>query len=78
MPAILVGALIGSLLAPFVGSAGCRAAFALFVIKSVPFEIPSYYILITVAGIVGIAILTSALAGLKVRRLIPIEMITEE
>ena len=34
--------------------------------------------LITVAGIVGIAILSSALAGLKVRRLIPIEMITEE
>lgn len=78
MPAVLVGALIGSLLSPLVGSAGCRAAFALFVIKSVPFEIPVYYMLITVAGIVGIAILSSALAGLKVRRLIPIEMITEE
>ena len=78
MPAILLGTLLGSLAAPFVGSTICRTAFALFVIKSVPFDIPAYYMLITVVGIVTIAILTSSAAGLKVKQLKPIEMITEE
>ena len=78
MPAILLGTLLGSLAAPFVGSTICRTAFALFVIKSVPFDIPAYYMLITIVGIVVIAILTSGTAGLKVKQLKPIEMITEE
>ena len=78
IPAILTGTILGSIAAPFAGSGICTAAFALFVMKSVSFEIPSYYMLITVVGIVGIAILTSASAGLKVRGLKPVEMINED
>ena len=78
MPAIIVGTLVGSLLAPSVGSSTCKAAFSLFVIKDVPFSIPPYYMIFTVVGIVVIALLTSASSGLKVRGLNPVEMITEE
>ena len=56
----------------------CKAAFSIFVMKSVPFNIPTYYMLVTVVGIMAIAILTSGSAGLKVRGLKPVEMITEE
>ena len=78
MPAILVGTVIGAIVAPFAGSTLCKTIFSLFVIKDVPFDIPSYYMLITVVGIVLIAVLSSASAGLKVRKLKPVEMITEE
>lgn len=78
MPAILVGAIGGTLLAPLAGSSTCKVAFALFVIKDIPFSIPPYYMLITVAGITVMAILTSAFSGLKVRGLKPVEMIADE
>ena len=50
----------------------------MFVIKNAPFNIPAYYMVISVVVIVLVAILTSAVAGLKVRKLKPVEMITEE
>ena len=78
MPAILTGTVMGALLAPAAGEGLCKSAFSLFVLKSVPFSIPPYYMLITVVGILTIAIITSGSAGLKVRGLKPVEMITEE
>ena len=78
MPAILTGTVIGALLSPMAGEGMCKAAFSIFVMKSVPFNIPTYYMLVTVVGIMAIAILTSGSAGLKVRGLKPVEMITEE
>ncbi|SNU08546.1 ABC-type transport system, involved in lipoprotein release, permease component [Lachnospiraceae bacterium] len=78
MPAILVGTVLGAFIAPLAGKSAVKAAFSLFVIKSVPFDIPSYYMIITVVGIALVAIITSASAGLKVRSLKPVEMITEE
>ena len=77
MPAILVGTVLGTLAAPFTGKEAVKAAFSLFVIKDVPFGIPAYYMLITVVGIIAVAIITSAFAGIKVRTLKPVEMITE-
>lgn len=78
MPAVLTGAIIGALLSPVAGRNVCKAVFSLFVMKNIPFNILPHYLIIVVAGIVVIAILTSALAGLKVRSLKPVEMITEE
>ena len=78
MPAILMGGIVGSVLASFVGSFGVEAVFSGFGIKKVSFDIPFIYMLTTVAGIVLVAIITSGLAGLKVRKLNPVEMITEE
>ena len=78
IPAILVGSLIGAMLAGAAGRGIVSAAFSLFVIKSVTFDISFRWIVITVIGIIAVAIATSALAGLRVRKLKPVEMITEE
>ncbi|MBP5160025.1 MAG: FtsX-like permease family protein [Lachnospiraceae bacterium] len=77
-PAILLGAIIGGLVSTVAGSGLVKAAFSLFSIKKIDFDISPLYILITVAGIVLIAMITSAAAGLRVRKLKPVEMITEE
>ena len=78
IPAILVGCLAGALLAGAAGRGIVSAAFSLFVIKSVTFDISVGWIIITVIGIIAVALFASALAGLKVRKLKPVEMITEE
>ncbi|MBQ2101284.1 MAG: hypothetical protein II477_09480 [Lachnospiraceae bacterium] len=78
LPAILTGAILGGLLSPFAGDNMIKAAFSLFAMKKVCFSIPLYYVILTIAGIVIVAVLTSATAGLKVRKLKAIDMITEE
>ena len=78
IPAILVGSLIGAMLAGAAGRGIVSVAFSLFVIKSVTFDISYGWIVVTVIGIIAVAIATSALAGLRVRKLKPVEMITEE
>ena len=78
VPAILTGAILGGLLSPLAGSGMVKTAFSLFAVKKVNFHISAYYILLTIAGIVIVAILTSATAGLKVRKLKPVAMITED
>lgn len=78
IPSIFAGTLIGAFAAPTVGKSAVKAAFSMFAIKNAPFNIPPYYMLITVVGLIAIAILTSAVAGLKVKALKPVEMITEE
>ena len=78
IPAITVGALIGSILAEGAGRLFTRAAFSLFAMKEAEFAISWSAITITVLGIITVAVVTSFLTGLKVRKLIPVEMITEE
>ena len=78
LPAILTGAMIGGLLSPLAGGSLVKTAFSLFAIQKVDFSIPAVYILITVCGIILVAVLSSGTAGLKVRKLRPIEMITED
>lgn len=78
IPAVTVGALIGALLAERAGKAFTKACFTLFAMKEAKFDISLNAIIICIVGIIGVAIITSFLTGLKVRRLIPVEMITEE
>jgi hypothetical protein len=78
LPAILTGAIIGGLLSPVTGGSLVKTAFSLFAIQKVDFNIPAVYIMITVSGIICVALLSSGTAGLKVRKLKPIEMITED
>ena len=78
LPAILAGAIVGGMVAPFIGSTLVKAMFSLFAIQKVSFGIPFYYVLITIAGIIAVAILTSGTAGLKVRKIKAVAMITEE
>ena len=78
IPAVAIGALIGALLSQAAGSAAIKAAFSLFVIKNVNFDIAPLKMAICFAGIIVTAIAAAAAAGLKVRKLKPVEMITEE
>ncbi len=78
IPAIVCGVLAGTLLAPSAGAWGCKAIFSMFGIRKITFDISLTAILITAAGIIAVALITSGLIGLKVRKLQPVEMITEE
>ena len=55
-----------------------EAAFSLFVVKNVCFSISGVWMLVSFAGIIVTAAAAAALAGLKVRSLKPVEMITED
>ena len=78
IPAVAIGAVIGVVLAQPAGSWIVKAAFSLFVIKNVAFNISMVWRGVCFAGIIITAILAAAAAGLKVRGLKPVEMITEQ
>ena len=78
IPAILGGVLLGSLLARWVGIWGCKALLSMFGIRKMTFDISFFYVIITAVSIILVALITSGLLGRKVRKLNPVEMITEE
>ncbi len=78
LPAIICGTLIGVVLSQELGKKAVTAAFSLFEMNDIAFQISPIWMLLTVAGILLIALLTAGFEGLKVKRLIPVEMITEE
>ncbi|MBP5607465.1 MAG: ABC transporter permease [Lachnospiraceae bacterium] len=78
IPAVAIGAVIGAVLAQPAGSWIVKAAFSLFVIKNVDFNISMVWRGVCFAGIIITAILAAAAAGLKVKGLKPVEMITEQ
>ncbi len=77
-PAILAGILLGVLVSQPAGAKLCLAMFSLFGMKSMDFVLPIRWIGITAFGIFAVAVITSAVLGLRVRNLKPIDMITEE
>ncbi len=78
LPAIACGTLIGVVLSQELGKRAVSAAFSLFEMNDIAFQISPIWMFLTVAGILLIAVLTAGFEGLKVKRLIPVEMITEE
>ncbi len=78
IPAIIVGAVIGGLVSPIAGSSLVKAMFSFFAIKKIDFAVSPVYIIVTMVGIILAALITSSVAGLRVRNLKPVEMITEE
>ena len=78
IPAILGGILIGSIIAPAAGMGIVKLIFMAFGIKELDFDISIAAMLITGISILLVAVLTSGLFGRKVRKLQPVEMITEE
>ena len=76
--AALGGVLLGSLLARWVGIWGCKALLSMFGIRKITFDISFFYVIITAVSIILVALITSGLLGRKVRKLNPVEMITEE
>ena len=78
IPAILAGILAGTLLSQPVGSRLCVAMLSFFGMEKIKFGIPAGYMAATAAIILAVALATAGLLGLKVRRINPVEMITEE
>lgn len=78
IPAIALGGLIGILFSGNVTRAVTRAAFSIFSIRKVDISIPVMWTVVCFIGMICVAILSSAFAGARVRRLNPVEMITED
>ena len=77
-PAIVIGILIGVIVSRPAGAELCLVIFSLFGMKSMDFNLPIIWILLTAVVILVSAIITSGVLGLKVRTLKPVEMIVEE
>ena len=78
VPVILAETVIGALLSESFGSWVCLASFSLFGIKQVAFSISPIWQIVTIIGILAVALITAGLFGLKTRNLQPVTMITEE
>ena len=78
IPALLVGSLLGVLVSDFAGQGLCKGIFSLFGLKKIDFYTPLHWKALTVVSIVVVAAITSAIIGLRVRKMKPVEMITEE
>ncbi len=78
LPAVILGTLLGIVLAGPAGSALCRVIFSLFGMKKVKFGASVFFKLLSMVSIILMAAATAALMGLRVRRCNPVEMITEE
>ncbi|MBQ8950822.1 MAG: ABC transporter permease [Eubacterium sp.] len=78
VPTIIVGMLIGTAVSRVAGEKLTVLIFSFFGISHVDFDISFIWMLVTAVGILLVALIASGLSGLKVRRLKPVEMITEE
>ncbi len=78
LPAVILGSILGVLLAGPAGSALCRVIFSLFGMKKVVFGASFFFKALSATSIILIALITAALMGLRVRRCNPVAMITEE
>ncbi|MCR5087756.1 MAG: hypothetical protein K6B39_10205 [Lachnospiraceae bacterium] len=78
LPAVILGSILGVILAGPAGSALCRVIFSLFGMKKVVFGASFVFKAASALSIILMALLTAALMGLRVRRCNPVEMITEE
>ena len=78
VPALLAGSLLGVLVSDFAGQGLCKGIFSLFGLKKIDFFTPIHWKILTVVSIVVVAAITSAVIGLRVRKMKPVEMITEE
>ncbi len=78
IPSVIVGCVLGIALSGQAGKAAVMGAFSYMGIRKVEFNQSVLPILAVAVGITLVALVTSVLAGRKVRKLVPVEMITEE
>jgi ABC-type antimicrobial peptide transport system permease subunit len=65
-------------LSPFLGSKLMVGTFMIFGFKRIDFKIAPGSYLFTAVIIIGVALITSALIGRRIKGLEPVKMITEE
>ena len=78
IPALLLGSLLGLAVSDFAGQGLCKGIFSLFGLKKIDFFTPIHWKALTAVSIVVVAAITSAVIGLRVRKMKPVEMIMEE
>jgi len=78
IPSILIGVTLGLVLSPFLGSRLMVSTFMIFGFKRIDFKIAPVSYLFTAVIIIGVALITSALLGRRIKGLEPVKMITEE
>ena len=78
IPVVVAGCLLGGLSSAFAGRAFVKMIFMYMGIQKISFDIHVPIVIAVAASIILIAILTSAFEGLKVRKINPVEMISEE
>ncbi|RKM62219.1 ABC transporter permease [Butyrivibrio sp. CB08] len=78
LPAILIGVTLGLLLSPVLGGKLMVATFSIFGFKKVTFTIGVLSYILTAIIICGVALLTAAVMGRRIKSLEPVKMITEE
>ena len=78
MPAIAFGSIVGILLSSLVGANMFKVAFSIMSFRNVEFCVPNIWKLVTFVAIIVIALGTAGIVGLRLRKLNPIEMISEE
>nr|MCR5503649.1 ABC transporter permease [Lachnospiraceae bacterium] len=78
LPAVLIGMIPGILLAAFYGGTVMKIMFAFFGFRKAPFFINKGSYLIAAVLIAGVALLISGIMGMRIRKLEPVKMITEE
>ena len=78
IPSILIGVALGLVLSPSLGSKLMVGTFMIFGFKRIDFKIAPVSYLFTAFIIIGVALITSALIGRRIKGLEPVKMITEE
>ena len=78
MPSVLIGIVLGLLVSAFSAEKLMRVLFTIFGFRKAPFYVNSGSYMIAVVLIAGIAMITSAWVGRRIRKLEPVKMITEE
>jgi ABC-type antimicrobial peptide transport system permease subunit len=78
MPGVLMGVLVGIILSTSAGRKLSMLMFGIFGFKRVDFVIYPLSYFLTFLIIVGVALITSALVGRRIKSLDPVRMITEE
>ena len=78
IPAILLGVLAGSAVTRPVSSAVMSTALMFFGIEKIEADVPFYGLMITLIGILAVAMITSLACSLSIRKVEPIALISEE
>ncbi|MCR4749837.1 MAG: FtsX-like permease family protein [Lachnospiraceae bacterium] len=78
MPAILIGVIVGLIVAKQAGTGLMVSSMAIFGFKKVTFTVKAVSYIYATVIIVGVALLSSAFMGRRIRTLEPVRMITEE
>lgn len=78
MPSILIGVTIGLLLSPMAAAKSMTTVFAIFGFRDACLRIQPFSFVLAALLICGVAVMTSALIGRRIKGLEPVKMITEE